>query len=70
MITREARLQLPIAMNEKIRIKLLEPEKKMDELGNDQKLEWYLKLKPGEKKSILMKYQVEFPKNMHVYGLE
>ncbi len=62
--------QLPIPMNEDIKVELLEPRKEKEELGNEQKLEWQLKLKPGEKKVIALKYQVEFPRNQAVYGLE
>jgi hypothetical protein len=62
--------QLPIPMNENIKVELLEPQKEKEELGNELKLEWQLKLKPGEKKIIPLKYQVEFPKNQTVYGLE
>ncbi len=62
--------QLPIPMNENIKVELIEPQKEKEELGNEQKLEWQLKLKPGEKKIIPLKYQVEFPKNQPVYGLE
>ena len=62
--------QLPIAMDEKIKIELVEPEIKKDDLSNDRTLEWHLKLNPGEKKNIPIKYQIEFPKNQAVYGLE
>ncbi len=62
--------QLPIAMNEDIKVELLEPKKEKDELGNDKKLEWTVNLKPGEKKIIPLKYLVEFPNKLNVYGLE
>ncbi|HVO73279.1 MAG TPA: DUF4139 domain-containing protein, partial [Ignavibacteriaceae bacterium] len=62
--------QLPIAMNEEINVELIEPQKEEKELGNDKKLEWNLKLKPGEKKIIPVKYKVDFPNNYNVYGLE
>lgn len=62
--------QLPIAMNEKIKIELLNPMIKEDEMDNDRKIEWDLKLKPGEKNILPFKYLVEFPKNQTVYGGE
>lgn len=62
--------QLPIAMNEDIQIDLLEPKKEKNELGSERKLEWNLKLKPGEKKVIPVKYQVAYPNNLSVFGLE
>jgi len=62
--------QVPIAMNEEIKIELLEPKKEIKELDNDQKLEWTVKLKPGEKKIIPLKYKVLFPESNNIYGLE
>jgi hypothetical protein len=62
--------QLPIPMNEKIKIELLLPEKDKNKLKNDQQLVWRLKLKPGEKKILPIKFQVQFPENQNVYGLE
>ena len=62
--------QLPIAMNEKIKIELLNPTIKEDEMDNERKIEWHLKLKPGEKKILPFKYMVEFPKNQTVFGWE
>lgn len=62
--------QIPIPMNEDITVNLIEPKKEKEEISNDRKLEWNIKLKPGEKKIIPIKYQVEFPQNVNVYGLE
>ena len=62
--------QLPIPMNENIKVRLFEPKKDKEKLGNDQKLEWNVKIKPGEKKNIPVKYTVEYPDNINVYGLE
>ena len=62
--------QLPIPMNEDIKVNLLEPKKEKEELGNDQKLEWNIRIKPGEKKIIPVKYTVEYPDDINVYGLE
>ena len=62
--------QLPIPMNENIKIELLEPDIKESELDNDQKLSWHLNLLPGANKIIPLKFKVQFPKNTPVYGLE
>ena len=62
--------QIPIPMNEDIKVSLIEPKKEKEELANDQKLEWNIKIKPGEKKIIPIKYTVEYPNNINVYGLE
>lgn len=62
--------QIPIPMNEDIKVNLIETKKDKEELGNEQKLEWHVKIKPGEKKIIPLKYIVEFPNNINVYGLE
>ena len=57
-------------MNEEINVELIEPQKEEKEIGNDKKLEWSLNLRPGEKKIIPVKYKIEFPNNINVYGLE
>ncbi len=62
--------QLPIPMDEKIKVELIEPDKDIKELGNDRKLDWTLKINAGEEKKIPLKYVVEFPQNLSVYGLE
>ena len=62
--------QLPIPMNEDIKVELVEPLVEKEKIGNDQKLQWNVKLKPGEKKVIPLKYWVEYPRGTSVYGLE
>ncbi|MBN2010970.1 mucoidy inhibitor MuiA family protein [candidate division KSB1 bacterium] len=62
--------QLPIPMNERIKIDLLTSDLDDKELDNDKKLEWHPELKAGEKLVIPLKYTVEYPKNQRVYGLE
>jgi hypothetical protein len=62
--------QVPITMNEEIIIELLEPKKEIKDLDNEQKLEWTVKLKPGDKINIPVKYKVLFPENSNIYGLE
>ncbi len=62
--------QLPIAMNENIQVELLSPKKEINELNNDLRLIWRLVLKPGENRTLPIKFQVKFPDNLSVYGLE
>ena len=62
--------QLPIAMNEEIKVNLLKPDKESTQLKNDQKIEWNIRLKPGENKILPFSYSVEFPNNINIYGLE
>ena len=57
-------------MNEDIKVTLVEPQIEKEKIGNDQKLQWNVKLKPGEKKVIPLKYLVEYPHGTSVYGLE
>jgi len=62
--------QLPITMNEDVKVESIDPQIDNDKLNNDRELKWNVKLKPGEKKIIPLKYQVKFPNDVHVYGLE
>jgi uncharacterized protein DUF4139/uncharacterized protein DUF4140 len=62
--------QLPISMNEDIQLEIILPKKEKDEMKNDFRLEWKINLKPGEKKIIPIKFSIEHPNNLRVYGLE
>jgi hypothetical protein len=62
--------QIPIAMNEDIKIELITPAIEEKDLRRDGKLEWKLNLKPGENKVIPIKFRVEFPNGVNVFGLE
>lgn len=62
--------QLPISMNEDIQVEIIIPKMEKEEFEKDYKLEWKVKLKPGEKKNIPLKFSVECPENMYIYGLE
>ena len=62
--------QMPIARNEIIKVEMIEPKQKMEELDNTLTLKWHYLLKPGEKKIIPLKYYVEIPKDQNIYGLE
>lgn len=69
--------QLPISRNEKIEVKLLQPESR--QVGTkekplevtaeeDGKLVWRLDLKPGEKRVIPLKFAIEHPLDLQVTG--
>lgn len=62
--------QLPITRNEKIKTELLIPKDLAEKLNDKKELKWDLKLNPGETKIIPLKFTVEFPNNISVYGLE
>jgi len=62
--------QLPITRNEKIKTELLIPKDLEEKLNDKKELKWDLKLNAGESKIIPLKFTVEFPNNISVYGLE
>jgi len=62
--------QLPIPMNEEIKVTLLTPAEDKTVLNNEKKIEWDINLMPGEKRIIPFKYKVEYPNNINVYGFE
>lgn len=62
--------QLPITRNEKIKIELLIPKDLEEKLNDKKELKWDLKLSAGETRIIPLKFTVEFPNNISVYGLE
>lgn len=62
--------QIPVAMQEDIDIQLIEPIREIKDLGNERTLEWKVNLKPGEKKSIPLKFTVLYPESRSIYGLE
>ena len=62
--------QLPVAMNEKIKVELITPSEEEKKLNQNRELIWQLKLNPGEVKTIPLKFSIEFPNEVTVYGLE
>ena len=62
--------QLPVAMNETIKIELITPTVEEKNLNQNKELVWNLKLNPGEIKTLPLKFTVESPNNVNVYGLE
>ncbi len=62
--------QLPLAMNEKINIEVIAPKRENKKKGENPKLVWKVKVKPGEQKSLPLKFKIDFPANLRIYGLE
>lgn len=60
----------PISRNEKIKVDLEEPKKDEAEISSDGIISWKVKLAPGEKKKLSMKFRVEYPKELTITGLE
>ncbi len=65
--------QLPISQNEKIKVKLIEPEYKEDteilKINEHKYVEWFFQPKPGEMIKIPFKYSVEYPSGTNIQGL-
>lgn len=62
--------QQPVPMNEKIIVELVSPAENEKILNDKNELEWKIKIKPGEKRIIPLKFIVSFPAGTNVYGLE
>lgn len=65
--------QLPISNDQSIAVKLIEPQYKEDtdvlKKNEENFLEWFFKMKPGEKQEIPFKFSVEYPRDQRVAGL-
>ncbi len=62
--------QLPMSRNEKVKIELLSPDKKDIRIDKQNRIKWSLALKPGVTIKLPLKYQIEFPADAEVRGLE
>lgn len=60
----------PVSRNEKIKVDLESPKKDVAEISADGIITWKVKLAPGEKKNLSLKFRVEYPKDLTVTGLE
>lgn len=60
----------PVSRNEKIKVDLEAPKKDEAEISADGIITWKVKLAPGEKKNLALKFRVEYPKDLTVTGLE
>jgi hypothetical protein len=66
----EIKDQLPDVANEDIKVELLKPAATEIAVKKNNELIWNLTLKAGEERVIPIKYYVEFPADLAVYGLE
>jgi hypothetical protein len=62
--------QIPISRNEKILVEQLEPDSKAMPANATGVLKWDLQLKPNDKSTFKLKFSVEYPRDIHVGGLE
>ena len=62
--------QLPVSRNEKIEVTMITPTEKEVEINADKELVWNLELNPGETKILPLKFYVELPDKINIYGLE
>ncbi len=62
--------QLPISRNEKIKVQLLAPEEKSVKIDLYNRIKWTLRLLPGAKVTLPLKYQVEYPSGEKITGME
>lgn len=60
----------PVSRNEKIKIYLEAPKKDEAEISSDGIITWKVKLVPGERKKLSLKFRVEYPQDLIVTGLE
>jgi uncharacterized protein (TIGR02231 family) len=60
----------PVSRNEKIKVELDAPKKDEAEISDEGIIIWKVKLAPGEKKKLALKFRVEYPKELNVTGLE
>ncbi|MEZ4774344.1 MAG: DUF4139 domain-containing protein [Bacteroidia bacterium] len=60
--------QIPVSQNKDIEVELLESS---DGVFNDVsgKVSWNITLKPGETRTLKLRFEVKYPKNQPVYGL-
>jgi len=60
----------PVSRNEKIKVEIESPKKDEAKISDDGIITWDLKLARGEKKSLKVKFRVEYPKDLRITGLE
>ncbi|MEW6067541.1 MAG: hypothetical protein AB1610_04540 [Nitrospirota bacterium] len=53
-----------------MKIELISPKKDEAKIHDDGIILWNLELAPAEKKTLRIKFSVEFPKDLEVSGLE
>lgn len=66
----EVKDNYPVSRNEIIKVVLESPNENEAEIGNDGIITWRFNLKAGGKKILKLKFYVEHPKDVRVYGLD
>jgi uncharacterized protein (TIGR02231 family) len=61
---------VPVSRNEKIKVEIESPKKEEAKISEEGILTWDLKLARSEKKSLKIKFYVEYPKDLRITGLE
>ncbi len=62
--------QFPVSNNEKIKVIRELPKEGEAKIEENGIIQWNLKLNPKEKKVLKVKFSIEAPKDMEIYGLE
>ena len=60
----------PVSKNEQIKVVLESPQKGDAKISDDGIISWDLRLKPNEKKTLKIKFRVEYPKDLRITGVE
>ena len=60
----------PVSKNEQIKVVLESPQKGDAKTSDDGIISWDLRLKPNEKRTLKIKFKVEYPKDLKITGLE
>ncbi len=61
--------QVPVSIDEKITIEVFEPNPKVMLPNSDGIFQWIVTLRPGEKNTSKVKFAIEYPPDVSVYGL-
>jgi len=67
--TLEFRDSIPVSRNERIAVKVLAPSAQDARREADGRIAWHWKLAPGESREATLKFAVEYPGDVDVYGL-
>ncbi|HEY6952017.1 MAG TPA: DUF4139 domain-containing protein, partial [Bacteroidota bacterium] len=62
--------QVPLSRNEDVVVKLLDPQENAMKPDVDGILRWTLNLAPQSKQTVKLKFSVEYPRDLRLYGLE
>jgi len=62
--------QVPVSRDERIVVETIEPDPKMMKPDTDGILKWNVTLQAGEKKTVKIKFAIEFPPEVYPYGLQ